>query len=103
MATKHTPGPWIVTEAIDGTLQPFQKDTNRHLLSSEGKRPFPRRTREYNAVLMAQAPELLRLLKEAYARLDDLSPDRFDNAEHEENWLNLMASIRATINEVENP
>ena len=64
MKPKHTPGPWEVTEALDGTLQPFQAGTGRHLLSCEGDKPLPRKQREHNGAVIAQAPELLRLLKE---------------------------------------
>lgn len=91
---QYTAGPWIVDRSMCGELEPFD-EKGRHLLSSGG--PLTLRQRKANAALIEQAPNLLVALKEAYEHLQYLTPERFDDTEHEANWNRMLAEIEQTI------
>lgn len=95
---QHTAGPWIVDRSVCGELEPFDA-RGRHLLNSNG--PLTSRQREANAALIEQAPNLLAGLKEAYAHLQYLTPERFDDTEHEANWNRMLTEIEQTIEKAE--
>lgn len=61
------------------------------------RRLKPRR----RTALAAAAPALLKQLKSAAQLLDYLTPDQFDNADHEANWNRMLEDINKAIAKAE--
>ena len=91
MVGKHTPGPWKVTEG-QRTLANVSATTKRGLTKSVAQvGGFFRDDREYNARLIAAAPELLEALQDAVEYLKNHLPDE------------VLASHRAAIAKATQP
>lgn len=104
----HTPGPWKISST----------QRNKRLGQDESfiltDRPYPNGAcvaivregelfgeLEGNANLIAAAPDLLTQLKEAAQMLNYLTPEQFDDADHEANWARMLEGIDKAIAKAE--
>jgi hypothetical protein len=83
LPTKYTAGPW--ERRYGKIVSTVTNDEINHLADDA--------TIEANENLKTMAPELLALLEEAWNSLNYLTPEKFDDAEHEANWNASMAHM----------
>ena len=100
---RHTPGPWRVSECqlgeklliAHGTEDTFSPCIAA-VYSDRGRLP-----QLANAHLIAAAPDLLKQLKEAAQMLNYLTPEKFDDDDHEKNWNRMLDGIDTAIAKAE--